>query len=207
MRQPPGRELPSHYVESVRGSYLEVECYGRAEYLSVVRERRRREALAQLRTGSHWGAEETGRWARPRVPREQRMCPHCAGGLSTCPILYWIALSIRLCVSSTLTCLLRSTPCSLSCSLPGPWPTLLMPAGNSMQQPPLPSLSPSDVPTLHCILFKLPPIKSCFISVFHVSISWGIPTWPCHDPFINLGTDVFGTSISPEGLCQHVSCG
>jgi hypothetical protein len=46
----------------------------------VVRERRRREALAQLRTGSHWGAEETGRWARPRVPREQRMCPHCAGG-------------------------------------------------------------------------------------------------------------------------------
>lgn len=44
------------------------------------RERSRREALAQLRTGSHWGAEETGRWARPRVPREQRTCPHCAGG-------------------------------------------------------------------------------------------------------------------------------
>ena len=70
-----------HYVQRVRGGYLEVECYGRAEYLSVVRERRRREALAQLRTGSHWGAEETGRWARPRVPREQRMCPHCAGGV------------------------------------------------------------------------------------------------------------------------------
>ena len=140
---------------------------------------------------------------------ESSACVHTVlGGLRTCPILYWIALSIRLCVSSTLTCLLRSTPCSLSwSSLPGPWPTLLMPAGNSMQQPPLPSLAPSDVPTLHCILFKLPPIKSCFISVFHVSISWGIPTWPCHDPFSNLGPDVFGTSISPEGLCQHVSCG
>jgi hypothetical protein len=70
-----------HYVESVRGGYLEVECYGSAEHLSVVRERRRMEALAQLRTGSHWGAEETGRWARPRVPREQRTCPHCAGGV------------------------------------------------------------------------------------------------------------------------------
>jgi hypothetical protein len=44
----------------------------------VVRQRRQREALAQLRTGSHWGAEETGRWAR--VPREQRCCPHCSGG-------------------------------------------------------------------------------------------------------------------------------
>ena len=35
--------------------------------------------LAQLRTGSHWLGEETGRWAR--VPREQRLCPHCQGGV------------------------------------------------------------------------------------------------------------------------------
>ena len=70
-----------HYVEGVQGGCLEVQCYGRAEYLGVVRERRRREALAQLRTGSHWGAEETGRWARPRVSKEQRVCPHCAAGV------------------------------------------------------------------------------------------------------------------------------
>ena len=47
----------------------------RAPYLEVVRQRRLREALAQLRTGSHWGAEETGRWSQ--TPREQRHCPHC----------------------------------------------------------------------------------------------------------------------------------
>ena len=70
-----------HYVQSVRGGCLEVECYGRAEYLGVVKERRRRQALAQWRTGSHWGAEETGRWARPIMPRAQRLCPHCSGGV------------------------------------------------------------------------------------------------------------------------------
>lgn len=70
-----------HYVQNVRGGCLEVECYGRAEYLGVVRERRRREALVQWRTGSHWGAEETGRWARPIMPRAQRLCPHCSGGV------------------------------------------------------------------------------------------------------------------------------
>lgn len=37
-----------HYVQNVRVGCLEVECYGRGEYLGVVRERRRREALA------HW---------------------------------------------------------------------------------------------------------------------------------------------------------
>jgi hypothetical protein len=68
-----------HYVEHVRGGRLEAECYGRVQYLDVVRERGRREALAQLRTGSHWGAEETGRWIG--VAREQRVCPHCRSGV------------------------------------------------------------------------------------------------------------------------------
>lgn len=31
--------------------------------------------MAQLRTGSHWLAVETGRWQR--LEREQRVCPHC----------------------------------------------------------------------------------------------------------------------------------
>ena len=68
-----------HYVEAVRGGELAVEGYGRVLYLDVVRERKRREALAQLRTGSHWWAEETGRWVG--VAREHRMCPHCGGGV------------------------------------------------------------------------------------------------------------------------------
>jgi hypothetical protein len=68
-----------HYVVDVCGGDMEVECYGRAQYVDEVRERRRREALAQLRTGSHWGAEETGRWTG--VVREQRSCPHCHGGV------------------------------------------------------------------------------------------------------------------------------
>ena len=45
--------------------------------------RQDREALAQLRTGSHWGAEETGRWTRR--PREQRVCPHCHDGIEDAP--------------------------------------------------------------------------------------------------------------------------
>jgi hypothetical protein len=67
-------------VECVRGGDVGgPEEYGRAQYLDVVRERVRREALAQMRTGSHWGAEETGRWEG--VPREQRICPHCLAGV------------------------------------------------------------------------------------------------------------------------------
>ncbi len=50
-----------------------------AAYLGAVRQRSRRVALAQLRTGSYWLAEETGRWER--VPRVQLTCPHCQGGL------------------------------------------------------------------------------------------------------------------------------
>ena len=70
-----------HYMQHVRGGTVAAEEYGRAEYLDLVRERPRREALAQPRTGSHWLAEETGRWQRPYTPREQRICPHCSGGV------------------------------------------------------------------------------------------------------------------------------
>ncbi|EFN60189.1 hypothetical protein CHLNCDRAFT_56640 [Chlorella variabilis] len=55
----------------------------RETYLDAVRRRQDREALAQLRTGSHWGAEETGRWTRR--PREQRVCPHCHDGIEDAP--------------------------------------------------------------------------------------------------------------------------
>ena len=54
-------------------------AFGQREpYLDKVRQRQLRQPLAQLRTGSHWGAEETGRWAK--LPRAQRVCPHCGAG-------------------------------------------------------------------------------------------------------------------------------
>ena len=74
-----GATKRAHYVQRVRGGTLDVESYGRAQYVGAVRERARRQALAQLRTGSHWGAEDTGR--RTQVTREQRVCPHCRSGI------------------------------------------------------------------------------------------------------------------------------
>ena len=65
------------YVSLVHGGNL--EHYIPARYLSEVPERRRRQRLAQLRTGSHWLAEVTGCWKR--LPRDQRPCPHCHGEL------------------------------------------------------------------------------------------------------------------------------
>ena len=62
-----------------------------AAYLGAVVQRPRRAALAQRRTGSHWLAEETGRWEQR--PRALRTCPHCQQGvedvphsLSVCPL-------------------------------------------------------------------------------------------------------------------------
>ena len=68
-----------HYVAGVCGGVVTADSVAqRQPYLLEVRERRRREALAQLRTGSHWGPEETMRWQR--VPREQRTCQQCDSG-------------------------------------------------------------------------------------------------------------------------------
>ena len=71
-----GASRLEHYVHNVVGALnLAPAMFGQREtYLDAVRRRQDREALAQLRTGSHWGAEETGRWTRR--PREQRVCPH-----------------------------------------------------------------------------------------------------------------------------------
>jgi len=68
-----------HYVDGVGGGRITPGSLEQMQpYLDEVRLRQHRQALAQLRTGSHWGAEETGRWRRQ--PREQRTCPHCASG-------------------------------------------------------------------------------------------------------------------------------
>ncbi len=63
------------YVEQVRAG-ITAESFGPAPYLESVRRRDRRLALTQLRTGSHWLAEETGRWQS--IPRNQRACLHCS---------------------------------------------------------------------------------------------------------------------------------
>ena len=76
----PGATKMAQYVGVILGGRLPApEEYAPAAYIRAVRQRARRVALAQLRTGSHWLGEETGRWAR--VPREQRVCPHCQGGV------------------------------------------------------------------------------------------------------------------------------
>ena len=65
-----------NYVRDACGGELDAATLWAPEaYLLAVRERCRRRALAQLRTSSHWGAEETGRWHG--VPRPDRVCPHC----------------------------------------------------------------------------------------------------------------------------------
>ena len=77
-----GASKLQHYTQGVCGGQLEAaDLCTSADYLSGVRERCRRQALAQWRTGSHWGAEETGRWQQ--IPREQRICPHCGCGTET----------------------------------------------------------------------------------------------------------------------------
>ncbi|KAL4854621.1 LINE-1 reverse transcriptase [Chlorella vulgaris] len=63
------------YIESVRGGSVTAQTYGPASYMTAVPVRRHRRRLAQWRTGSHWLAEETGRWQG--LLREQRPCPHC----------------------------------------------------------------------------------------------------------------------------------
>ena len=59
------------YVDATRADRAD----GLPGYLSALGHRGRWRALAQLRTGSHWLAEETGRWQR--LQREERLCSHC----------------------------------------------------------------------------------------------------------------------------------
>lgn len=66
-----GASKLQYYVRQVGGLGLVPAAMGRRQaYLedARLRLRQRWEALAQLRTGSHWLAEETGRWLRPPQP-------------------------------------------------------------------------------------------------------------------------------------------
>ena len=57
-----------------------IDSYQMASYLKEVTSRAQLRRLAQLRTGSHQLRVETGRWERPRVAREQRICQRCLSG-------------------------------------------------------------------------------------------------------------------------------
>ena len=66
-----------HYVDNARA--IDKQSYTTpAAYLQMVTKWSDRKRLAQLRTGSHWLAEETGRWLGQI--REQRQCQRCNSG-------------------------------------------------------------------------------------------------------------------------------
>ena len=83
-------KLQSSYLESVNAcngvkmqqylhlrSEVDPASYTPAAYLQAVVGWRQRKYLAQLRTGSHWLAVETGRYGNARVERAQRLCQRC----------------------------------------------------------------------------------------------------------------------------------
>jgi len=76
--QQPGASRLHHYFGVVRPECLAVDGYSRPAYINAVRERHRRIALTELRTGIHWGAEERDRLlGLQRRARGERHCTHC----------------------------------------------------------------------------------------------------------------------------------
>ena len=85
-------KLKSNYLASVNAcsgvkmqqylglrSNVDTASYSPAAYLQVVVRWKQRKHLAQLRTGSHWLAVETGRFGAARVERQIRLCQRCEG--------------------------------------------------------------------------------------------------------------------------------
>jgi hypothetical protein len=64
-----------HYFHQVRGGLPTAE-YIIPPYLTELPRYGQRVRLSQLRVGSHWLREETGRWER--LERDERVCPSCA---------------------------------------------------------------------------------------------------------------------------------
>lgn len=59
---------------------LRIGSYRVSPYVKEVTSRVQLRHLAQLRTGSHRLRVETGRWERPRLPRQERTCRRCDSG-------------------------------------------------------------------------------------------------------------------------------
>ena len=74
-----GANQLSHYFVRIRPECLTgAAAYCIAPYLVEVRERHRRLALTELRTGVHWGAESRDRIRGvARRPAHERFCIHC----------------------------------------------------------------------------------------------------------------------------------
>jgi hypothetical protein len=106
-----GASKLQHYTLGIHGGCLETATLSTpAAYISSVRERCRRVCLAQLITGSHWLREETGRWER--LPREQRLCPHCSNGIEDVEhVIYHCPLYASL--RQRFSDLFHPVPCSL----------------------------------------------------------------------------------------------
>ena len=77
--QRPGASRMRHYFVAVRPDCLEVAGYTLPAYVTEIRERHRRIALAEIRSGVHGGAEERERLQGVhRRPTAERECMHCA---------------------------------------------------------------------------------------------------------------------------------
>ena len=55
----------------------------KSNYMGIVNIGCHRSAMIKLIMSSHRLAIETGRWARPVVPRDQRACPVCSASIAT----------------------------------------------------------------------------------------------------------------------------
>lgn len=67
------------YIGQIAAPLL-IGTYQVSPYLKEVTSRVQLRHLAQLRTGSHRLRVETGRWERPRLPRQERTCLRCGSG-------------------------------------------------------------------------------------------------------------------------------
>lgn len=64
-----------HYVDTIRNGHIHRGNYGIQDYLVKLQKTKKRMALSQLRTSSHWLRVETGRFED--VARENRICSRC----------------------------------------------------------------------------------------------------------------------------------
>ena len=123
-----GATMFHYYFQEVLGGDLSPDTYGPAAYLADVRKRHHRQALAQIRTGSHWLTESTGRMRR--TPREQRTCPTCTTTPPPPP-----APSTPGPLETTTHATFR---CPLYADIRPIWPDLFPPAASPTTPPPPP---------------------------------------------------------------------
>jgi hypothetical protein len=68
-----------YYVDKIRNNSVTVKSFETQRYLIQMHKTKKRVALAQFRTGSHWLNIELGRWQG--LDREERKCQRCEMGM------------------------------------------------------------------------------------------------------------------------------